>query len=288
VVDVTSRNHLAVLSDAKTGVRYSAVNPVAGITYRLAPALNLYAAYGRGFETPTLNDLAYRSTNGSVPGLNLGLRPARSDNTEVGIKAGNDHVRVNLAAFYVKTENELAVLANSGGRSVFQNIAQTTRRGFELGLDSKLNRGFSARVAYTHIRAVTANSYATCAGLPCSPVTVDAGNHLPAVPMNSLFASVSWAYAPLGLTATLETQGRSKIYVDDRNTDSASGFWVENFRIGVEQLTPRWKFSEFVRVDNLSDRSYVGSVIVNEGNSRFFEPAPGRTFYVMFNVAHRN
>ncbi len=288
VVDVTSRSHLAVLSGAKTGVRYSAVNPVAGITYRLAPSLNLYAAYGRGFETPTLNDLAYRSTDGSIPGLNLGLRPARSDNNEVGIKAGNAHVRANLAAFYVKTENELAVLANSGGRSVFQNIGQTTRRGIELGIDAIFSRGFSARAAYTHIRAVTANSYATCVGLPCSPVSVNAGSYLPAVPMNSLYAGVSWAYAPLGLTATLEAQSRSQIFVDDRNTDSASGYWAENFRIGVEQMTPRWKFSEFVRVDNLADRSYVGSVIVNEGNSRFFEPAPGRTYYVMFNVAHRS
>jgi iron complex outermembrane receptor protein len=28
----------------------------------------------------------------------------------------------------------------------------------------------------------------------------------------------------------------------------------------------------------LFDKQYAGSVIVNEGNSRFFEPAPGRTW----------
>ena len=31
-------------------------------------------------------------------------------------------------------------------------------------------------------------------------------------------------------------------------------------------------------VDNVADKRYAGSVIVNEGNSRFFEPAPGRTW----------
>jgi iron complex outermembrane receptor protein len=31
-------------------------------------------------------------------------------------------------------------------------------------------------------------------------------------------------------------------------------------------------------VDNVLDKTYAGSVIVNEGNSRFFEPAPGRTW----------
>jgi hypothetical protein len=31
----------------------------------------------------------------------------------------------------------------------------------------------------------------------------------------------------------------------------------------------------------------VGSVIVDESNSRYFEPAPGRTAYVMFNARWR-
>lgn len=32
----------------------------------------------------------------------------------------------------------------------------------------------------------------------------------------------------------------------------------------------------FVRLDNLFDRRYAGSVIVNEGNQRYFEPGAGR------------
>ena len=40
----------------------------------------------------------------------------------------------------------------------------------------------------------------------------------------------------------------------------------------------RWELNGFVRVDNLFARVYAGSVIVNEGNSRFFEPAPRRTW----------
>jgi iron complex outermembrane receptor protein len=59
-------------------------------------------------------------------------------------------------------------------------------------------------------------------------------------------------------------------------------------RAGFDQETRRWRFSEFARVDNLANRAYVGSVIVNETNSRFFEAAPGRTAYIMFNAALRN
>ncbi len=94
--------------------------------------------------------------------------------------------------------------------------------------------------------------------------------------------------SPLGFSATLETLGRAKIYADDRNSAAAGGYWVANVRAGFEQETRHWRFSEFGRIDNLANRAYVGSVIVNETNSRFFEAAPGRTAYVMFNAALRD
>ena len=300
LVEVTSHGHLAVLDAADSEVKYSAVNPVAGLTYRINSAINAYASYGKGFETPTLNDLAYRSVDGSLPGLNLGLKPARSDNYETGLKAGNDFMSANLAAFYIKTIDELAVLQNLSGRTVDQNIGETTRRGLEFALDAKWSGGFSAQLAYTYIKAIVAQPYFTCVTAPCNPLAnptgppppnylpVNEGNFLPAVARNALYVGVSWNYAPLGFSTTLETLGRSKIYADDRNTDAAAGYWVANLRAGFEQETRHWRFSEFARLDNLANRAYVGSVIVNETNSRFFEPAPGRTAYVMFNAALRN
>ena len=297
LVEVTSHGHIPVIDGADSEVRYSAVNPVAGVTFRASSAVNIYGAYGKGFETPTLNDLAYRSVDGSLPGLNLGLQPARSDNFEVGIKAGNEHVRANLAAFYIKTVNELAVLQNFSGRTVDQNIGETTRRGLELGFEGNWAGGFSAQLAYSYIRAVVAQPYFTCIAAPCNPLVgppppnylpVAAGNYLPAVARNALYTGLSWHYAPLGFTTTLEVIGRAGIYADDRNTAFAPGYWLENLHAGFEQETRHWRFSEFALLDNLSNRSYIGSVIVNETNSRFFEPAPGRTAYVMFNAALRN
>jgi iron complex outermembrane recepter protein len=300
LVEVTSHGHLAVLDAADSEVRYSAVNPVGGVTYRINSAVNAYASYGKGFETPTLNDLAYRSVDGSLPGLNLGLKPARSDNYETGIKAGNDFVHANLAVFYIKTVDELAVLQNLSGRTVDQNIGETNRRGLELAVDAKWSGGFSAQLAYTYIKAIVAQPYFTCITAPCNPLSspagkppanylpVNEGNFLPAVARNSLYVGVSWNYAPLGFSTTLETIGRSEIYADDRNTAAAAGYWVANWRAGFEQETKHWRFSEFARLDNLANRAYVGTVIVNEANSRYFEPAPGRTAYLMFNAALRN
>lgn len=299
VVQISSHGHIPILDGADSSVRYSAVNPVGGITFRASSAVNIYGSYGRGFETPTLNDVAYRSVDGSLPGLNLGLKPSHSNNYEAGIKAAGEHVRANLAAFYIQTADELSVLQNSGGRTVSQNVGETNRRGLELGLDADWG-GFSARLAYTYIRAVVGQAYATCIAAPCNPLahpggplpanykTVNAGSFLPAVPMKSLYAGMTWSYAPLGFSTTVETLGRARIYVDDRNSDAAAGFWVTNARAGFVQETAHWRFSEFLRVDNLANRAYVGSVIVNETNSRFFEPAPGRSAFIMFNAGLRN
>jgi iron complex outermembrane receptor protein len=299
-VEVTSHGHLAVLDAADSSVRYSAVNPVAGVTFRATSWANVYGSYGKGFETPTLNDLAYRSVDGSLPGLNLGLKPARSDNFETGIKAGSEYLRANLALFYIKTQDELSVLQNASGRTVDQNIGETKRRGLELGADANWAGGFSARMAYTYIHAAVVQPYFTCTGPPCNPlanpsgpppanfVQVAAGSLLPAVPRNSLYIGVTWDYAPVGFSTTLETIGRSAIYADDRNTAAAPGYWVANVRAGFRQESKHWQFSEYARIDNFANRSYVGSVIVNETNSRFFEPAPGRTAYLMFNAGLRN
>ena len=284
VVEVGSNQHIPVTDDPHSSVRYTAVSPVAGAVFHATPVVNLYASYGKGFETPTLNDLAYRSTNGSLPGLNIGLQPARSNNYEVGVKAGTGAVRADLAAFYIDTHDELAVLQNFNGRAVEQNIGETSRHGAELSVDADWAGGFSGRVAYTFIRAVVGQAYQTCVGTPCLPATVAAGSYLPAVARNALYAGLTWRYAPLGFSTTLEELGRAGIYADDRNTAFAPGYWETNWHAGFDQQSGRWQLSEYLRLDNLTDRAYVGSVIVNESNFRYFEPAPGRTAYVMFSA----
>ena len=51
---------------------------------------------------------------------------------------------------------------------------------------------------------------------------------------------------------------------------------IHNLRVGFEQKFGAWRLRQQLRVDNLGDKAYVGSVIANDTNGRFFEPAPGR------------
>ena len=48
-----------------------------------------------------------------------------------------------------------------------------------------------------------------------------------------------------------------------------------------------WRINEFVRIENLFDKNYVGSVIIGDTNRRFFEPAPRRNAIVGINAVSR-
>ncbi len=86
-------------------VSFTKTTPVAGIVFNASPAWNIYANVGRGFETPTLIELAYRP--GGATGLNFALQPATSLHKEVGIKGKiGSAARVNLALFNIDTSNE--------------------------------------------------------------------------------------------------------------------------------------------------------------------------------------
>ena len=221
--------------------------------------------------------------------MNLDLRPARSNNYELGLKTTGVRAALDLSVYHIDTRDELAVQQNRAGRSVFQNIAATTRRGIELGVRESFNSSWNARLAYTWMRAVVAEPYQTCTAVPClqATTTIPAGSRLPALPQHSFYSALSWQPMKWGLTVTAELVGRAQIYANDTNLAAANGYWLGNLSLGLEQSPSAWRCSEYVRIDNVAARRYVGSVIVNDSNGRYFEPEPGRSFYLMFAVSHK-
>jgi iron complex outermembrane receptor protein len=78
-----------------------------------------------------------------------------------------------------------------------------------------------------------------------------------------------------GFNAGLDVRYIDKLYVDDINSDAAPSYTLTSANVGYVWKNTDWKVRTFARVDNLFDEDYVGSVIVNDGNGRFFEPADG-------------
>jgi iron complex outermembrane receptor protein len=262
---------------------YGATVPVLGLMFAASEAVHLYATAGRGFETPTLNELAYRPNNGStpVPGLNFSLEPARSDSLELGVKTRWPGLGDLRAAVYrTSTQHEIVTLTNQGGRATFQNAGSTLRTGLELAWTQRWATHLVAQAAYTVLQAHYVDAFRTCVGSPCAvsaQVPVPAGNLIPGLARRSAYADLNWS-PPLGWRGGVELRALSRVMVNDLNSDAAAGHAVMAAQLGHGWQAGAWEWTALVRADNLFARRYAGSVIVNEGNARFFEPAPGRTW----------
>jgi iron complex outermembrane receptor protein len=251
---------------------YSQATGFASVLYELAPAVNAYASFGRGFETPSFAELAYRPDGTS--GLNFDLQPSTSNNYEAGLKADFGlQGKLRLALYKIDTANEIVTAASANGRSTFRNAGSTTRKGVELSVQGGLGGGFQGYLAWTWLQAEFA----------AGPF---AGKRLPGVPRDTLFGELNWTYAPMGFYALASAQLRTRVFADDGNAQATPSYVVADLESGFGQQTSGWRFREFAQLNNVFDRHFVGAVVVDATNGRFFEPEPNRNWLVGVNASY--
>jgi iron complex outermembrane receptor protein len=272
--------------DDSGDVTFRHVNPVLGLLFRTTPTLNLYVNTGRGFETPTFAELAYKPDG--TTGLNFALKPSESRNVEAGLKwLATGDTRITLALFETRVSDEIVPATNSGGRATFQNASDTKRRGVELSLDTSFAENLSAYLSYAYLDAKFQQDFTYRPSNAPTTVTVPAGNQLPGVPRATAYAELTWRRGEPGFSAAMEAIYRDKIFANDTNTEAAGRYTVVNVRAGYSHKAGGWELAEFLRVENITDKNYIGSVIVNEGNGRFYEPSPMRSVMVGFNARYQ-
>ena len=288
--------------DDSGGVRRAETAASLGLSRRWTNG-EAFVAWGSGYETPTLNETAYRPDGGA--GFNVALRPARTRSAELGLRwrfaaaddgvdddSGNDdaaqagrgqadapHV-LSLSLYRIDGRDEIVPATSSGGRSSFVNAGRTRREGVELGLSGPLGSAWRYTLAASVIDARFTETYRFTANGAVR--TVPAGNRVPGIPRGDAYADVAWASPADRWRVAVEALAVGEVAVDDSNSDSAAGH--VRFALRAEwrgQARARGpRLGAFARVDNLFDHRHVGSVIVNEGNARYFEPAAGRTWTV--------
>ncbi|HBR1785525.1 TPA: TonB-dependent receptor [Klebsiella quasipneumoniae subsp. quasipneumoniae] len=250
--------------------------PAGSLKYALTDAWNVYLSAGRGFETPTINELSYRADNQS--GLNFGLKPSTNDTVEIGSKTRIGNGLLTAALFQTDTDNEIVVDSSSGGRTSYKNAGKTRRQGMELGLDQQFGESWRLKAAWTWLDATYRTN--VCGDASCN------GNRIPGIARNMGYAS--FGYQPeQGWYAGSDIRYISDIMANDENTAKAPSWTVVGLTTGYKWSYGRMDMDLFGRVDNLFDREYVGSVIVNESNGRYYEPAPGRNYGIGLNLAWR-
>lgn len=255
----------ALNPDDSGRLEYRKTAPVAGVLFRLTPTTSVYANAGGGFETPTFAELAYR--NDGLSGLNSSLRAARSDNVELGFRSRRERRELSAALFESRTRDELVVVSNVGGRSTYGNAGLSRRRGAEFSYSNALSEHWHVATALTYLDA-----------------HYEGGRDIPGLARNS-----AWAELRFSPTANLDflLEGRfvDRVFANDANTARAPGY--ATFDVGAEKRITLagldWR--GFARLNNVLDREFIGSVIVNDANGRYFEPAPGRNWIVGINAA---
>ena len=181
-------------------------------------------------------------------------------------------------SFRTDTKDEIIISSNAT-YTTYGNATKTKREGIETSLTSELDHNIGLYGAYTYLDAIFDETYTSGIKAGTNGL-VNPGNKIPGTYKHQLYGEISWKYPELGFKTALEGRVNSKVYINDVNTDFAPGYAIANIRAGFEQNISNWKVMEYTRIENIFDKSYIGSVRINDNNNRNFEPSPGRNYLV--------
>ena len=243
-----------------------------GGSYEFNDEWEIFASSGRGYETPTLTEMAYRS-NGT--GLNTQLEAAVNRQQQWGINYQRpDELLLAITYFEVDSENEIVVDQSVGGRTSFRNAAETEREGIELLARGLISDTWRWQASAQSLRAdYSAGQWA--------------GKQLPGVAREQYQLGVEWR--PLRndfLQMNITAQQRSRIFTTDSNQVAAPAFYTVDFSVQGNYPLQSWALDWWLKLANIRDENYVGSVVVNQSNGRAFEPALGRNFSAGINIVY--
>ncbi len=261
-------------NDGSGNVSYQATSPVLGFTWHATDQLNLYANYGKGFETPTLAEMAYKlGPAATVIGqFNPTLNASSSQHYEVGTKwVPNPRSRVDFALYQIDTVDEIVTSRSVSGQTAYKNAPGTSRSGWELSGNTQITEHVALNASASMIDAHYSQAFTS------GSTAIASGKQLPGIPQSYLFSELAWtseaaAAAKQGLRLGVELVQAGRIYANDTNTESADGHTVFNLSASQRWSLGKGALTAYARVNNVGDERYVGSVIVNQSSSQYYEP----------------
>lgn len=240
-----------------------------GITWQYLQHHAAYATIGTAFQTPTFTEFARPDGNA---GFNSTIKPQRATNYELGMRGDFPSTRTHyqVDVYTIRSKDELVGYNNAFEQTYYQNAGRTRRSGLELGVGTYLGAGFSADTDYSYMRARFSDNLAG--------TTIQRHNRLPGLPQRVWSTRLNWQHDNLRLTA--ENQYLSDMYADNANTVKIKSSSVYNLRGSyVFKLPHAQALTLSAGLDNIFNRHYYSNIRVNDANSRYYEPAPLRTFY---------
>ncbi|MBI0476179.1 TonB-dependent receptor [Sphingomonas sp. MA1305] len=263
--------------------RFWNVAPEASLRWQVDPALRLHARLGTGYGIPQGGQLFV--TPAGTPGNNIALRAQRNTGVDVGAELTlGTALKAEVTGYYEWFRNEL--VSQSAGVNLLAytpNVPRSVHRGVELGLDwhpllgllpgARLQASYSYNDQYYTDFAERLTAGAT------STVFDRAGKAIPGVIPQFVNGRVGYDQpggALAGLGGFAEVTWRDAYPIDNGNLLTIPGYTLTNLNLHYDP--PKgddwWRrLSLYVSVQNLFDRTYVGSasVIANA-----IDPATGQ------------
>ena len=248
---------------------YHEVSANAGLSYAWAERQRVYANVANAFESPTFTEFADPAGNG---GFNSELDPQKAVQYEIGAKGEiGTRTRYQISAFWIDVRDELVVFNDDGRRDFYQNSGKSRRQGLEAKLEYAVNDELSAMAAYT-LADYEYREFVDDGGVDY------AGNAIPGLPEERLFAEVAWRDSDVGY-ATLDMRYAGSFYADNANTAKIDNAWIFNGRVGKTIDAGDDNLTVYFGIDNMFDEVYFDNIRINAFGGRYYEPAPDRTFY---------
>lgn len=248
---------------------YTVLNPSIGLSYAIAKNQRVFVNFSTSFETPTLSELSANPSG--EEGLNLDLNPSKAINYELGWKCQTALAYFEATSFYIQSSNEILPyeLEDFPGRSFYRNVGATIRYGLELAATLQWNQwAFQASLTQAQYQFDQENE---ADGLD--------GKSLPGIPNSQLFFQLDYT-SQADWKWVLSGEHIGSFYADNTNSVEIKSFQKVQFQ-AQKTVSLSWsEFDFFAGINNLLNTTYFDNIRLNAFGGRFYEPAPGRNFYL--------
>jgi len=248
---------------------YTVLNPSIGLSYALAENHRLFANFSTSFETPTLSELSANPSG--EEGLNLNLNPSKAINFELGWKTQNSSGFFEATGFYIKSSNEILPyeLEAFPGRSFYRNAGATDRYGLEVAAAYQWNPWkIEASLTQAQYQFVEETKEENLGGMA-----------LPGIPNSQAFLQLSYK-SNSDWKWVLSGEHIGQFYANNSNSVAINSFQKLRFQTQKTVKLSWGNFDFFVGINNLLNETYYDNIRLNAFGGRFYEPAPGRNFYL--------
>jgi iron complex outermembrane receptor protein len=271
------QNHLAGASGSESdGRTMKALNPSIGLIYLLAKNVRIFGNLSTSFETPTSTELV--NTPEGAGGFNPDLNPSRALGYELGLRGFiKAMLTYDLAAYVIHTKDELIPfqVPSAPGQDYFRNAGSTLHRGGEATLRFVPFSFMELTASLTYTDAVYKDFVVN--------ETNYSENSIPGISLVHGVAELKLSQSK-GYYLSLLLQNFGKMYVNDANSANTDHYLLMDLGLGSGAIglgmTNLVNIYLSGGISNIFNTKYVSSISVNAAAERYYEPGPGRTFFV--------